>query len=329
MFARLRKLKHDPIGFCLDSKFSQLRAVGFYLLQRQKKRLKHTAAAKQQTKLTVIMTAYNSAPYIRRAVMSVLNQTHGNFELLIIDDCSTDHTVKIAKQLAKSDSRIKLFVSSLNHGTYWSKNWCLTKAIGDYVTFHDSDDVSHPERFELQLAAMANNPNIVANVCRWSRVDTGGNVQIIDGRKDRLAVISLMIKREQVIRDVGYYDSVRIAADSEYLARLHLFYGNQSILNLRHNLYTGLVRTNALTRENGGGYHYSKLGGGEQRQLKGHRAAYHAGFEAWHAGFSLKTSDVYPKVYVDFPLNTRPFSIPEAIDARSEISDVVKVERVS
>jgi len=109
-------------------------------------------------KLSVVMTVYNGERYLREAVESVLAQSVSDFEFLIVDDASTDGTPRILTAEAKRDSRIRLLHNSRNLGPYPSLNRALTDARGDLIARQDADDVSPPDRFAIQLAALDANP---------------------------------------------------------------------------------------------------------------------------------------------------------------------------
>ena len=103
--------------------------------------------------VSVIMPSYNTAKYIAETIESVCNQTYPYWELIIVDDCSTDETdAVVAKYL--SDTRIRYLKNERNSGAAISRNYALREAKGKWVAFLDSDDVWHPEKLERQIAFM-------------------------------------------------------------------------------------------------------------------------------------------------------------------------------
>lgn len=104
--------------------------------------------------VSVVMPAYNAAPYLRAAVASVQAQTHRDWELIIVDDCSPDDTYTIAEGLAKEDSRIRPFRNPRNSGAAATRNYGVSQSRGAYVAFLDSDDTWRPEKLERQLARL-------------------------------------------------------------------------------------------------------------------------------------------------------------------------------
>lgn len=105
--------------------------------------------------MSVIMPAYNAEKYIEEAISSVVSQTHENWELLILDDCSTDRTVEIAERFAGLDARIRLLRNPQNMGVAKTRNRGLDLAQGEWIALLDSDDVWHRDKLEKQLALAA------------------------------------------------------------------------------------------------------------------------------------------------------------------------------
>ena len=106
--------------------------------------------------VSIIMPSYNTEKYIEDSINSVLNQTYQNWELLIVDDCSTDNTDEgVAKFL--SDKRIRFFKNEKNSGAAVSRNKALREAKGKWIAFLDSDDLWTPEKLEKQIKFMVDN----------------------------------------------------------------------------------------------------------------------------------------------------------------------------
>ena len=105
---------------------------------------------------SVIMPTYNSAPYVREAIESILNQSYPDFELLIYDDCSSDNTVRIIEKYR--DLRIRLFTKEANTGYTDSLIMGIAAAKGKYIVRMDSDDISDLKRIEKQVGFLEQNP---------------------------------------------------------------------------------------------------------------------------------------------------------------------------
>ena len=126
--------------------------------------------------VSVVMTAYNVEHLVRTAVMSILNQSYRNLELIVVDDCSTDATLEVLHLMAGEDERMQVMAKDRNDGTYVSKNVGMLRANGKYVAFHDSDDWSHPDRLGKSIAVLESKPEIVAVTTNWVRMTTEGNM---------------------------------------------------------------------------------------------------------------------------------------------------------
>jgi len=112
-------------------------------------------------RVSVIMAAYNTDKWIASAIRSVLDQTFTDFELLVIDDGSTDLTYDVVRQYAQQDHRVLAY--KFNHvGVVAARNFAIRKARGEYVAIMDSDDIAMPNRLAKQVAFLDENPDIVA-----------------------------------------------------------------------------------------------------------------------------------------------------------------------
>lgn len=105
--------------------------------------------------VSVVMPSYNTAGYIGAAIQSVLNQTYADWELIIVDDCSTDNTDEIVATF--KDDRIQYLKNEKNSGAAASRNKALRLARGKWIAFLDSDDLWLPEKLERQLKYMKDN----------------------------------------------------------------------------------------------------------------------------------------------------------------------------
>lgn len=109
--------------------------------------------------VSVIMPVYNVAPYLRQALDSILNQTYSDFELIAVDDGSTDESGKILDDYARKDSRVKAFHQQ-NQGVVAASNYAASVASGVYLARQDSDDISFLRRLELQVATLEAHPGL-------------------------------------------------------------------------------------------------------------------------------------------------------------------------
>ncbi|MGC4069587.1 MAG: glycosyltransferase family A protein [Polyangiaceae bacterium] len=208
--------------------------------------------------VSVVCSAYRAASTLGYAVSSLLNQTHRNLEVLLCDDGSDDDTANVARELAATDGRIRLFRSKGNQGTYNVRNGLLPFARGKYVTFHDSDDYALPVRVEMQLAALARH-HAKACVSNWLRIlPSGPFVFFRDGNEQRLSIVSLMVERENFV--VIFAISIRAT-----------FRGPRDVRSIARNLGPLRCRTcegTAIVRAVVAAIPYSRTGiGGTRKRL--------------------------------------------------------------
>lgn len=109
-------------------------------------------------RVTVLMPTYNVAPYVREAIDSVMQQTYTNFELLVIDDCSTDDTVSVVRSI--NDPRIHIIQNEKNVGLAENLNRGLSHITTEYVARMDGDDIAEPRWLEREVAILDNHPDI-------------------------------------------------------------------------------------------------------------------------------------------------------------------------
>jgi len=108
--------------------------------------------------VSVVMTAFNREAYIAEAIESVLVQTYPDFELIVVDDASTDRTVAIAREYEARDPRVRVVVNERNLGDYPNRNRAATLASGRYLKYHDSDDVLYPHCLEIMVRLLDDEP---------------------------------------------------------------------------------------------------------------------------------------------------------------------------
>lgn len=104
--------------------------------------------------VSVVMPLYNAAGFVRQSMESVLVQTHARFELIVVDDGSTDSSLSVASAVADADARVRILRNERNLGVAETRNRAIEVARGRYIAFLDSDDWWLPGKLEMQIAAM-------------------------------------------------------------------------------------------------------------------------------------------------------------------------------
>jgi glycosyltransferase involved in cell wall biosynthesis len=126
-------------------------------------------------RISVIVPVYNAGAFLDRCIVSILQQSHADFEVIFVDDCSTDYSTSMVRHFARNDSRITLTVHPDNRGPGAARNTGLAIAKGDYVTFVDSDDFIEPNLLEnMAYASEAGKFDIVETGCQ--AIDDEDNV---------------------------------------------------------------------------------------------------------------------------------------------------------
>lgn len=184
-------------------------------------------------KVSILMPAFNAESYIETALRSLTLQTWTNLEIIVVDDASADGTKELVSAYTAKDSRVILISHETNKGAYAARNTALQYATGDFVTTHDSDDWSHPEKIQLLSEALIHNSKCQAAMGHWVRVEP--TLYFKNPRPDgyliHASVSNLMFKLD-VIREQGGWDQVKVAADSEMYERIKILYGKQSIAEI-------------------------------------------------------------------------------------------------
>ena len=183
--------------------------------------------------VTVAMSVYNDAPYVGAAIDSILAQTMADFELLVIDDRSTDGSGEVIAAKAAEDARIRILPSPAK-GRVPALNALFAAARAPWVSVQDSDDISTPDRLAKQLDKAASDSRLGVIGCTASLVDADGN-HLSDGAPkpiDQTAVLdhleakplvnhnAVLVRRDAVLAIGGYRPAYRHAEDYDLWTRL-------------------------------------------------------------------------------------------------------------
>ena len=225
--------------------------------------------------VSILMTSYNTADRIGAALEGLLAQSYRNIEIIVADDASSDDTVAVLQCWAEKDCRIKYLRMPANVGTYVAKKAAFKVSQGEFVTCHDSDDWSHPQRLEMQVRPLLENPHLVATTSKWIRLEDDGSYYArLVYPMLRLNPSSPLFRREIVAREAGLWDAVRIGADSEFHSRLRLVFGKQAVRCISKPLTIGAHRENSLMTDSSTGYTSSGM--------SPIRLAYWESWARWH-----------------------------------------------
>jgi glycosyltransferase involved in cell wall biosynthesis len=212
--------------------------------------------------VTFLITTYNSERWIEECLRSVLNQTHKNLQVLIVDDGSNDSTVKLIKQI--SDSRIELFYKE-HSGLSKSLNFAMDKIKGNYIARLDSDDLCENERIEKQLSFLKQNPSYGILGTNFNLIDENGK-QILKVRnpeknkwiKDLMParcsvwIGSSLMQREILDEAGGFNENIYSAQDWDLFLRVidkTKFYNLQEYLTSKRIHHSNISESQSAQQE--------------------------------------------------------------------------------
>jgi hypothetical protein len=206
-------------------------------------------------RVTVLMTVYNGQRHLREAVDSVLGQSFRDFELVVVDDGSTDDTAEVLGAI--TDPRVRLTRNGANLGLTRSLNRGLTLARAELIARHDADDVSEPERLARQIAFLDAHPDVAMAGAWYRKIDEDGaslGDRMLPADHDRIRwalhfycpfVHSAVVFRASAVRAVGGYDEqFSYAQDYDLWSRLAAAY---HVANLAEPLVRYRVGATTLT----------------------------------------------------------------------------------
>ena len=182
--------------------------------------------------ISVIMSVYNGETYLEEAVESIINQTFLDWELVIINDCSTDSTSKILADFALKDERIKVHTNEINLRLPASLNKAISLCKGKYIARMDADDICLPDRLEKQYRFMEENSDVALSSCRFMTVNNGVYMSGGAGGKcDNEALTALLlvanpilhpgvIAKAEVMKSFGYDTTLTCTEDLELWTRI-------------------------------------------------------------------------------------------------------------
>lgn len=192
--------------------------------------------------VSIVLPVYNGADHISESIESVLKQTYQNWELIIVDDCSTDNTPEIIENFAKSDSRIHILHNEQNLKLPMTLNVGFASAKGDYFTWTSDDNMYHPNAIEKMISALEENSEIDLVYADCTIINNIGeiiseatNAEPTEIRFYNMVGACFMYSRS-LARKVGEYDPATfLAEDFDYWIRCYKY---TDFFHLQKKLYT-------------------------------------------------------------------------------------------
>tara|TARA_B100001057_G_C22864117_1_gene955794 strand:- start:720 stop:1409 length:690 start_codon:yes stop_codon:yes gene_type:complete len=210
---------------------------------------------KQSDKISVLISVFNGEKTINKSIESILDQTYNNFEILLMNDGSTDKTEDLLKDYTDKFSNILYFKNEKNMGLTFSLNFLIKKSNGTYLARQDADDVSYRNRFQRQISAIVKN-NL--DFCTSRALIKGTNKKIpgfsylipyqyLIKYKNPFIHGSLMIKKE-VMNEIGLYNT-KFKYAQDYKLFFDLIKKNYNFKTINEPLYELNMSDNISTNK--------------------------------------------------------------------------------
>lgn len=179
--------------------------------------------------ISVVLPTYNGSKYIKQSIESIINQTYKEWELIVIDDCSTDDTNKIVQEYTLKDNRIKLYKNETNKRLPASLNTGFAKTSGEYLTWTSDDNIYKENAFEKMIEYFQLNSDVGFVFSNMTIIDENGNIKqknsyipssMEEIKYKNIVGASFMYKRE-VYKTIGDYDTSKfLIEDYDYWLRI-------------------------------------------------------------------------------------------------------------
>lgn len=209
-------------------------------------------------KVSIIMGIYNCEDTLEEAVNSIINQTYTNWELIMCDDGSTDQTLKLARKMAKKDSRIIIINNEYNVGTNITLNKCLKLATGYYIARMDGDDISLPMRLTKEIEFLEKNKQyeiVSSNMVLFDENGEWGITRNKENPTKKDVVLGSPICHAPVVIKKECYDAVDGYTEDKHMLRVEdvnlwikLYARGYRCYNIQEPLYKMRNDKNALNR---------------------------------------------------------------------------------
>ncbi|SFN78992.1 Glycosyl transferase family 2 [Pseudobutyrivibrio sp. UC1225] len=204
-----------------------------------------------EKKVSIILPVYNGAEHVLDSIESIVNQTYDNWELIIVNDCSTDNTLEICQCIANNDSRIKVISNECNLKLPNTLNAGFREATGNYYTWTSDDNMYKPNAICKLVETLEKNPDAVMVYADYTNIDVDGNI-LGEGKlqePEKIVVGNVcgacFLYTADVAKRVGEYDAnLFLAEDYDYWMRIYR-YGR--VIHITDNLYLYRRHAGSLT----------------------------------------------------------------------------------
>ena len=214
-----------------------------------------------QPKVSIIMSCYNAERYVEYAINSIIKQEYRNWELFLIDDRSSDSTLKILKKY--KSKKIKILALNKNIGQHKAINLALKKTSGEYIAILDSDDCAHRKRILEQVSELKKNTSIGLVVSRYKIIDEKNrfkkNSEFVSEKEfarrfpcENLCCFSASMFRKKFVKRLGFYDKNYDYCNDYYFFLKIFSISKIKYVNKFHTFYRihSNSRTNTFSKKN-------------------------------------------------------------------------------
>lgn len=202
--------------------------------------------------ITVIIPVFNVQKFVKEAILSIMNQTYKNLEIIIIDDCSTDKTYSIVKELEKLDKRIKVYHNETNLKLVDTLNKALGYVKSDYIVRMDGDDISALDRIEKMFNFLNSNPEYVLVGSQVISINEDGEELGVSNLPEKMSsirkvspyispVLHIWMCRTFLYKELNGYRNILGAEDYDFILRT--LTKGYNVANLSDKLYKVRVRS--------------------------------------------------------------------------------------
>ncbi|WP_022871633.1 glycosyltransferase family 2 protein [Yaniella halotolerans] len=251
-------------------------------------------------KVSVIMPTYSPGPGIKTALRSLLQQSWKNLEIIVVNDASPEAYEETFRAIEVLDPRIQVIHQTDNAGAYVARNTGLAVATGDFVTTHDDDDWSHPDKIATQVNFMRENPSVVATTSAHIRTTEDLEFRRVNIHAKFLQTnYSSLLFRRSTVSTIGGWDTVNRGGDAEFYTRLIEYFGDDRVVALVDRplsfsrIWKGSLTSGEMSR---GRFAYSRL-------------LYRWAFRQWHWDSKKAGRNA-----VRMPGDIRPYPVPTSFE---------------
>lgn len=255
--------------------------------------------------VSVLVPSFQGGELLETALRSLLEQTWDNLEILVVDDCSGPDFEQYLVRAENMSPKIKVLRQTENLGAYCARNAALKVAQGDYITVHDDDDWSHPDKIAMQVRHLEANPEVPGNMSLHARsTDELKFLRINNNPQFAQPNFSSLMVRRSLFNEIGPWDTVNRGADAEFRDRVVKRFGKPIPSVGQMALSFTRTREGSLTA-------------GEMSRgfVDPSRLLYLASYTKWHSTFAANPEDIHRR-------EQRAYMIPSTMEAGKRGADL-------